>query len=177
MLIRKINYYNFIYSYYVYLESNKFYMYTSSSSNKYKRKLKFIYLLNFNEIIKKYSLFSYELKNHKYFNFYISLLENKENTFNKQFLYNQIGKIKIIGRGWKIVKSANQLLIKLGYSHPLFLMLNPYLKYKIKKKKKKYYIFYGIFYDKLNTLTGKFNLMRIPDVYTRKGIFNRKYIL
>ena len=66
-----------------------------------------------------------------------NILENKEIDFFKGMFYGYKSKIKIVGRGWKIIKSNyNTLLIKLGFSHPLFLLLDGLIKYKIKKKKK-----------------------------------------
>ena len=111
-------------------------------------------------------------------NIYNNIITNKEIDLFKGTFYGYKSKIKIVGRGWKIIKTNyNTLLIKLGFSHPLFLVLNTFIKYKIKKKKKKYYVFYGTQFDNIHTLTSIFNLMRIPDTYTRKGIFNRRYIL
>jgi ribosomal protein L6P/L9E len=176
--ISKQIYLNNIDMYYYYLENNNTYLYSINNSKKIKKNLYIIFLYNNNLIIKKFNIFKYILKKNFFFNYYYSLLENKElNSFNGSF-YGFKSKIKIVGRGWKIVKSNyNTLLIKLGYSHPLFLTLSLHVRYKIKKKKKKYYVFNSSFFDKINTLTSKFNLMRVPDTYTRKGIFNRRYLL
>ncbi len=176
-MIKKI-YLNNIYMYFFFLENNNIYISGTNNNKKIKRKLQVIFLYNHNNLIKVFNIFRLNLYKHNYFFSYFSILENKEkNLFNGSF-YGFKSKIKIVGRGWKIIKTNyNTLLIKLGYSHPLFLTLSFYIKYKKKKKKKKYYVFNGTFFDKINTLTSKFNLMRIPDTYTRKGIFNRRYIL
>ena len=92
-------------------------------------------------------------------------------------MYENKSKIKIIGRGWKIVKYPYELIVKLGYSHSIFLTLDPFIKLLLKKKNDKFYIFYGVRYEKLNTVMAKFNFMRVPNIYTRKGIFHRKIIL
>ena len=178
-MINNILYLQLIYSYFFYSESNKYYMLSQTSSRKIKDSFKFVIIINENEIIKKISLFSFKNNEykHSYLNFHNSILENKKRTFFKSSFYENKSKIKIIGRGWKIIKYPYELLIKLGYSHPIFLTLDPYLNYKLKKKKKKYYVFYGVHYNKINTLTSKLHLMRVPDPYTRKGIFQRKVIL
>lgn len=166
-------------SYIYYQESNKHYLYNKSSSRKIKEFFKYILFANNNEIIKKIGLFSNEINKKKdnYLKFRNSLFEKNKRKFFKETFYENKARIKIIGRGWKIIKYPYELLIKLGYSHSLFILMDPYFKYRLKKKKKKYYTFYGTSYDKINTLMGKFNFMRIPDIYTRKGIFHRKIVL
>lgn len=168
-----------IYSYFHYSETNKYYLNSKSSNRKIKEPFRFIILFNENEIIKKSNLFLYSnlLYKHKFILFNDSLIEKEKNLFFKETFYENKSRIKIIGRGWKIIKYPYELLIKLGYSHPIFLTLNPFFKHKLKKKKKKYYTFYGVKYEEINTLMGKFNFMRIPDTYTRKGIFHHKIIL
>jgi ribosomal protein L6P/L9E len=165
------------YLYLVYVEVNNYYFSTISSSRKIKEYFTYIYLFNQNELLKKESIFFFNKIKNKYVLFMYSLLDTKKKNFYKETFYENKAKIKIVGRGWKIVKFPFELLIKLGYSHPIIFTLNPYVKYKLKKKKKKYYVFYGVSYEKVNTIMGKFNFMRIPDVYTRKGIFHRKIIL
>lgn len=176
-MINKVIYLHSIYSYFYYLESNLFYFYSQSNSRKIKTSFKYIFIIQENQILKKLNLFSYKYINHPYLYFKNSINESKQNTFFKDSFYENKGKIKIVGRGWKITKYSYQLLIKLGYSHSLFLVLSPLLKYKLKKKKKKYYIFYGVFNNHINTLIAQFNFMRRPDTYTHKGIFNRKIVL
>jgi len=134
----KYIYLNNTYMFYFFLENNNIYLSSMNSSRKIKRKLQILFLFNTsNNLIKKYSLFKFTLHKHKYFYKYTTINESKEkNVFNGVF-YNFKSKIKIIGRGWKIIKTNyNTLLIKLGYSHPLFLTLSLYVKYKVKKKKK-----------------------------------------
>lgn len=179
LLITSTTYLQLMYSYFFYNESNKYYIGSRSSHRKIKDSFKYIVFMNENEIIKQSTLFSYENHHYKHHFLYTfnQRLEGKKNTLFKESFYDTKGKIKIIGRGWKITKFPYELLVKLGYSHPIFLPLDPYLKYKLKKKKKKYYVFYGTYYHQLNTLLSKFHLMRVPDTYTRKGIFQRKIIL
>jgi hypothetical protein len=166
-------------SYVYYLEGTIHYICSNSSSRKIKEYLKYVLFLDDNEISKKMNIFAY-LKNenkHIYLNCVNLMLESNKRKVFKESLYENKARIKIIGRGWKIIKFPYELLIKLGYSHPIFFSMDPFTKYKLKKKKKKYYTFYGNFYDKLNTIMGKFNFMRIPDLYTRKGIFYRRLVL
>jgi hypothetical protein len=177
--MKDVFYLNLNSSYLYYQEGNKHYLCSNSSSRKIKEYLKYVLFINENEITKKIGLFSYRKKEYKhvYLYFVNSLIESKKRKFFKETFYENKARIKIIGRGWKIVKYPYELLIKLGYSHSIFFLMDPYIKYKLKKKKKKYYTFYGTSYDKLNTIMGKFNFMRIPDTYTRKGIFHRKIVL
>jgi hypothetical protein len=167
---------NYLYLYYQ--EGNKHYIYSVSSSRKIKEYFKYILFLNDNEIKKKINIFVYrnKEKNHVYLNHINTVIESKKRKLFKETFYENKSRIKIIGRGWKIIKYPYELLIKLGYSHSIFYIMDPFTKYRLKKKKKKYYTFYGTSYDALNTMMGKFNFMRIPDVYTRKGIFHRKII-
>jgi hypothetical protein len=150
-MINNILYLQLMYSYFFYNESNKYYMLSQTSSRKIKDSFKFIIIMNENEIIKKITLFSFKNKDykHQYLYFYNSILENKKRTFFKSAFYENKSKIKIIGRGWKIIKYPYELLIKLGYSHPIFLTLDPYLSYKLKKKRKNIMCFMVYFIIKL----------------------------
>jgi hypothetical protein len=178
IVINSIVYLQIFFSYFFYSESNNYYFFGKYSSRKLKELFRYVILVKENEILKKLTLFSYK-NNYKkiYSKKNETILESNKRIFFKGSLYEYKGKIKIIGRGWKIIKFPYELLIKLGYSHPIFVTLDPFLTYKLKKKKKKYYIFYSTWYNKVNTLMSRFYLMRIPDIYTRKGIFQRKVIL
>jgi hypothetical protein len=174
------NYYLFVqYLYIFYLEINKYYFYSKTSSRKYKDSYRFLNFYNNNEIVQYLPLFILHRKTYKHwwFKFNYTLSELNKKKFYKQSFYENKGRIKIFGRGWKIVRYSYLLLIKLGYSHMIFNCLLPIYKDKFKKKKKKYYTYYSIFYMNVNTLLGKFKSMRVPDVYTSKGIFHRKIIL
>lgn len=177
MIINKILYFHSLFSFFYYIESNSYYFYCKSNSRKINNSYKYIFVIHENQIIKKINLFSYKDSNNLYLYFKNTYTESKHNLFFKNSFYNNKGKIKIVGRGWKIVKYSYQLLIKLGYSHSIFSVLSPLIKYKLKKKKKKYYVFYSVFNNHINTLIAKFNFMRRPNIYTYKGIFNRKVIL
>jgi len=175
-----IYYINNIYLFVYYQEANVHYVYNYSSSRKFKEPLNFLLLNNIIEITKQAGLFLYMKKKKKknyYYNSEIAKIESKKNIFFKEVLYENKSKIKIIGRGWKIVKYPYELIVKLGYSHSIFLTLDPFIKLLLKKKNDKFYIFYGVRYEKLNTVMAKFNFMRVPNIYTRKGIFHRKIIL
>jgi hypothetical protein len=158
----------------LYHEKNKIYLYSNTSSRKIKESLHYYLLSNNNEINKYIPVFNYKNKKykHKYIYTKDKIIEKEKLNFFKENFYENKGKLKIIGRGWKITKYSNQLLIKLGYSHYIFLFLHPIFKYKMKKKKKKYYNFYSVLNNSLNTLLSKIKLMRVSDVYTRKGIYH-----
>lgn len=167
------------YSFISYVEFNNYYIYNISSIRKFNADNKFIIFINNNELVINNSLFY--LSNEKNKNYFFILnykfFEYKLFKYFKESFYENKSKLKIIGRGWKINKYSYQLLIKLGYSHMIYFNLSPIIKYKLKKKKKKYYLFYGVFYNNLTTNLNKISLMRVPDIYTRKGIFYRKILL
>ncbi len=162
-----------------YVESNHYYIYNISSIRKFNISYRYFVYLNNNELLINNSLFY--LYNNKINNWFFILnnkiFEYKLLKYFKECFYENKSKLKIIGRGWKINKYSYQLLIKLGYSHMIYLNLSPTIKYKLKKKKKKYYLFYGVFYNNLTSNMNKISLMRVPDTYTRKGIFYRKILL
>lgn len=162
-----------------YVESNNYYIYNISSIRKFNVNNKFFIYIKNNELVINHSIFNfYNDKNKNYF-FILNykLFEYKLFKYFKESFYENKSKLKIIGRGWKINKYSYQLLIKLGYSHMIYFNLSPIIKYKLKKKKKKYYLFYGVSYNNLTSNLNKISLMRIPDTYTRKGIFYRKILL
>jgi len=177
MILSNTIYFQLIYSYLYYIEGCTFYFCSRSNSRKIRRSFKYLFIIRNNEMLKKINLFSNKYLSHNYLYFKNSLMINSQVNFFKDSFYDNKGKLKVVGRGWKIIKYAYQLLIKLGYSHPIFNVINPLIKYRLKKKKKKYYIFYGVFNNHINTLISKFSFMRRPDVYTSKGIFNRRVIL
>jgi hypothetical protein len=178
-IIKKISYFYNENIFLFYLEFNKFYFYSKTSSRKLKSKFYFLYLVNKNEIIELVPLFASNDKryNHWWYNYNYLLSESKKRKLFKQSFYENKGRIKIVGRGWKIIRYSYLQLIKLGYSHIIYNVFLPIYKDKFKKKKKKYYTYYSLFYTSVNTLLSRFKLMRVPDVYTRKGIFHRKVIL
>lgn len=168
----------FNYSFINYIEANNYYIYNISSIRKFNVDNKYIIFLNNNELVVNNSLFS--LQNNKNKNWFFILnnkiLEYRLFKYFKESFYENKSKLKIIGRGWKINKYSYQLLIKLGFSHMIYFNLSPIIKYKLKKKKKKYYLFYGVFHNYLTSNLNRISLMRVPDVYTRKGIFYRKIL-
>jgi hypothetical protein len=163
-----------------YVELNNYYLFSISGARKIKEPIGCFVRFEQNEILKYVPIFLYKIEK-KHINYYLTLRERvyEKNILRyfKETFYESKGKIKIIGRGWKIIRFSYQLFIKLGYTHNFFLFLSPILKDKFKKKKKKYYIFYSIFNNEVSLLLNKISLLRVPDVYTRKGIFYRKIIL
>ncbi len=161
-----------------YIENNNCFTYSISSIRKFRNNFYFFIGIMDNNIIINNSLFilnKIKLNN----NFFYSKMKKTDYKLIKYFkecFYENKSKLKIVGRGWKIIKYNYQLLIKLGYSHMIFSNLSPILKSKIKKKKKKYYVFYGNSYNELSTTINKIKLMRVPNIYTKKGIFYNKLI-
>jgi hypothetical protein len=134
-----------------YQETNKLYVNSTTSARKYKEQIYF-YILSNNNNINKYIPLYLKKKNkykRKIIIQYNEYIEKKRLNFWKESFYENKGKLKIVGRGWKIIKYNNQLLIKLGYSHYLYFFLNPIFKHKLKKKKKNIIFFIVYFMMRL----------------------------
>ena len=119
--------YNFI----IYNECNNYIFIKSNNVRKYNETVhnELIHYINGNELIYLKSIF--------FLTNYITKYNIKcKLKFIKEFFFGNKGKLKIIGRGWKMIKYSYELLIKLGFSHMIFLYINPLLKNKLKKKKK-----------------------------------------
>lgn len=160
-----------------YIENNILMTCNISTVRKYNLNKYFNINICNNEVNIYNKIFNIGTKNNDHNNFKkskIKIIEYKLIKYFKEFFYENKLKMKIIGRGWKIVKYNYQILIKLGYSHMIFVNIYPVIKYKMKKKKKKYYLFYGVLNNELSKELNKIKLMRIPNIYTRKGIFYNK---
>jgi len=135
--INKVNYIHYIYSFFLYYECNYFYFYNKSNGRKIKYSFKYLFILDNSILIKKLNILSYKYKTHFFLYSNNMMFDYKLNLFFKESFYDSRSKIKIVGRGWKIIKYSYELLVKLGYSHSLFFVLSPLIRYKLKKKKKK----------------------------------------
>ena len=118
----------------VYVENNSYYAYSLVNSRKFNELGKFYTLKIKNEIIKIKLFFFLNLYNNTIMKKNICVLKNKLFCFFKEIFYENKGKLKIIGRGWKITKYYYQLTVKLGFSHIIFLNTNPLFKNEFKKK-------------------------------------------
>jgi hypothetical protein len=109
---------------------------------------------------------------HKYLNtiFYsIKLIAN----YIKNLIISFFIKYKVIGLGHKILYSKGVYLFKLGYSHLIYCFI-PLQHGGVKKKKRKLFNkLFSINKISLNNLFFILNKLRIPDIFSMNGIFNR----
>ena len=110
---------------------------------------------------------------HDKFNFYIYLFFNKLSNIFKSIIYGFDIKYKVIGLGHRGYYSKNLYLYKIGYSHLVFCFLPIGLKAKKKKKKKMYHKLYSINSNLLSNIFYHLQNMRVPDIYSKNGIYNR----
>ena len=82
-------------------------------------------------------------------------------------------KYKIIGLGHKVLYSKNNYLLKLGYSHLIYCFIPIIFSAKKKKKKKQFNKITSLEYVKLNNFFYFINKLRVPDIFSMNGIFNR----
>ena len=90
-------------------------------------------------------------------------------------------KLKLVGVGYRVFSVENfedyLLLLKLGYSHPIYFRIP--LKTKIFTLKLTKLFLYGYSYQQLTFAASKIRLNKIPEPYKGKGILyeNEKIIL
>lgn len=88
-------------------------------------------------------------------------------------LYGNFVKYKIIGLGHRAYFSKNIYLFKIGYSHLVFCFIPFCIRSKKKKKKKIFHKLVSINKILLNTFFYSLKSMRVPDIYSTNGIYNR----
>lgn len=128
-----------------YVELYNYYILSNSSARKFKDTSNYYIELSNLELNKKTSILQLNIKLDSNIKLYEKIIERKKYQYFKESYYENKGKIKIVGRGWKIVRYSYELIIKLGYSHLIFILLSPFLKNKLKKKKKKNIIFFMVY--------------------------------
>lgn len=104
------------------------------------------------------------------------LLKNTTTSLLKQLLIEAAAlmykKLKLIGVGYRAFPVENfenhLLLLKLGYSHPIYFRIPP--KTKIFSLKLTKLFLYGYSYQQLTSIASKLRLNKIPELYKGKGI-------
>lgn len=171
MLILSRKYYELVdlYSVLYYYESNCFLLISHLGIIKYQSLKKNYFFLDsfFFNLLSSSLLRNSESKIYRY-NFFKQLP-----TFLKTIIYGFDLKYKIIGLGHRGYFSKNLYLFKIGYSHLVFCFLPINIKAKKKKKKKIFHKLYSI--NKVTLFNFFFHLknMRVPDIYSSNGIYNR----
>jgi large subunit ribosomal protein L6 len=86
-------------------------------------------------------------------------------------------RFRIMGRGYKIYSQVNHMLLKLGYSHIINYTLP--ISYEIHKKDKNnsFYKITGLNRFQLNNILAVIKSFRIPNVYSKKGIFKKDEVV
>jgi ribosomal protein L6P/L9E len=136
----------------------------------------FLFFLKIEKIItikNTYKYFSYKKKkNYNIINYAI----NKFFKLFKNLTIGFIAKFKVIGLGHKILYSKSNYLLKLGYSHLIYIFIPLSIASK-KKKKKKYLKLISINSTIVNNLFFFLGNLRIPDIFSMNGIFNRNFFM
>lgn len=120
------------------------------------------------------------------FNFYIMIIKlliliivfmyNIKKTYNS-LLYRYVSKLKVVGRGYKIVKNKTAILYKMGFAHSFYIDMSPSLDLLKKKKKKKYFRFFSDFKLYSILIVYKMGLIRSINDYSGRGAqFYYKYL-
>lgn len=107
------------------------------------------------------------------FRFYILQWFNRIGNYLTSILFGLSLKYKVIGLGHRGYYSNNLYLFKIGYSHLVFSFLNLSVKAKKKKKKKLFHKLYSINNNILSNTFFHLQNLRVPDIYSSNGIFNR----
>lgn len=162
--------YNTIYNY-LYYEGGFFLLHGKIGS--FKIKLPFYFYSSLSNHLIFYNTFPF-LKNFKFWeisqnNILYSLLFK----LIASICYGNFSKIRIRGRGYKIIKDVNTLIFRLGYSHKLRYLLSmdllilPHIKYK---RDTPWYI-YGLSKAQVRNECVVLHSFRRPDIYCKLGIY------
>ena len=155
----------------LYIENNLLFVITSIGCVKFKLKKNIIFFLVDNNLIFNHSyLIAFNKikfdKNILYFvNNLFNLLKNVTTVYSIKY--------KIVGLGHKVLYSKNNYLFKLGYSHMIYCLIPFNIRGKKKKKKLLFNKLYSINSIKLNNFFYYIKHLRIPDIFSMNGIFNR----
>lgn len=149
----------------VFIETHKMYIISSLGSVKTNLTLRYRYILEGNVLFIKNKELLVFRRTQETINFLTELLRSN--------LYGTIGKLKIIGLGYKLLFSNNLWVFKLGYSHLIYKNLSLRVYTKKKKKKKKYVAFGRILKYKVDSFSNEIQGYRVPDPYSANGIFKR----
>jgi len=162
--------YNNTYNY-LYLEGSFFLLYGKIGS--FKIKLPFYFYSFFSNYIIFYKTLPF-IRNFKFWEISQNkLLHVLLFKLMASICYGNFSKIKIRGRGYKIIKDVNTLIFRLGYSHKLTYLLSMNLLMLPHKKYKRDvpWRIYGLSDFKVRNECVVLHSFRRPDIYCKLGIY------
>jgi ribosomal protein L6P/L9E len=86
-------------------------------------------------------------------------------------------KYKVVGLGHKALYSNNNYLFKLGYSHMVYCFIPILFMGRKKKKKKMFHKITSIENVNLNNFFFYIKHLRVPDIFSMNGVFNRTFYM
>jgi len=86
-------------------------------------------------------------------------------------------KFKIVGVGYRQMYANNVVVYKLRYSHLIYNVLPLDIITNKKQKRKTYHTLFSLNKNKLNNVLQMWLSYRIPNVYTKKGMFKKDQIV
>lgn len=156
---------------YLYFEGNFFLLYGKIGS------FKISIPSNLYFIFSGYLIYFNSIPFIKYFNFW-EISQNKllyTSLFKliPSISYGNLSKIKLRGRGYKIIKDVNTLIFRLGYSHKLIYLLSMNLLILPNKKYKRDtpWRIYGLSDISVRNACFVLHSFRKPDIYCKLGIY------
>lgn len=153
-----------------YNETNKFLLGSYLSYIKWKVSPSILYKNKSNCIILTHNKFS--ICFYSEITYLIHMLKNKCNFI----FFGSSARFRINGRGYRLFSQLNHILFKLGYSHVINYTLP--IQYEIQKKEKhqSFYKISGIGLQNVGSILAQLKYLRLPNVYSKKGIFRKNDI-
>lgn len=122
-----------------------------------------IYFISSNSI---YSMYVYHKYIYKYFFFIRRLILQIIFSIHRGW----VKRLRLVGIGYKLYYSASLLILKLGYSKCIFFLLPFDLRFSITGRKKRGFSIFSIHKLGLTLISRLLLQLRIPNIYTGKGI-------
>jgi len=104
---------------------------------------------------------------------YSKLIFSQLSHVNYAVLYGSFTKLRIRGRGYKMIKDVNNIVLRLGYSHKIaYLISMPVLFVPRKRYKRNVpWRFFGLCSSIVRTVCYVVHSFRKPDIYCKLGIY------
>lgn len=157
--------------YYFYLEGNFILLHGDVGSFKI-RTPAYIYLMCYNRYVYVYG--TPFMRNSRLWKIaYSKLMDVVLSRLNHTVSYGCFIKLRVRGRGYKIIKDVNNLVLRLGYSHKItYLVSLPVLMLPKKRHKRDVpWKLYGLQNDAVRNACYVVHSFRKPDIYCRLGIY------
>lgn len=156
-----------------YNEINKFLLGSNLLYIKWKIAHSILYRNKLTSILLIYNKFSHFSHSRFSIIYLINMFKNKLNLI----YFGSSARFRINGRGYRLFSQLNHILFKLGYSHVINYTL-PF-QYEIQKKEKhqSFYKINGIGLQNVGNILAQLKYLRLPNVYSKKGIFRKNDII